>query len=132
MRVGCFGKVVFNVSGDQVKTIRDVEMSHSASLSIHKIHLGIDRVEFTGSEPMQLSFKILLSAYLGVNVESELEMLRTYLENGEAHPFVLGNRLLGRDRFIIESMKVSGKMFNKNGDITQCDVALSMREYYAR
>lgn len=132
MRIGGFGRVVFGVSNSQVKTIRDVEMTYTASLSIHKVHLGIARVEYTGSDPMQLNFKILLSEYLGVNVESELETLRSYVESGKAHPFVLGNRLVGRDRFIIETMKVSGKMFNKNGDITQCDVSVSMREYYAR
>jgi len=129
MKVGALGDVAFNVSDKQIKTLRNFEVSHSASISVHKIHLGGGIAEFTGNDPQTITFKLRLSAYLGAPPEGDLRQLENYLQNGIPVAFALGRKTYGRYKWLVESMKVSGEYYDKYGNITQCDVAVTLKEY---
>lgn len=129
MKVGAFGGVAFVVSDTQIKTLRDMTISYKASISTHAVHLGGGLAEFTGSEPQSISFKLRLSAYLGASPDAELKKLEQYLLNGTPQTFALGNKVFGRYKWLLESMKVTAEYYDKYGNITQCDIAVSLTEY---
>ena len=129
MRVGALGDVAFNVSDKQIKTLRSLEVSHSASISVHKIHLGGGIAEFTGDEPQTITFKLRLSAYLGAPPESDLRKLDRYLTKGTPVALALGRKTYGRYKWLIENVKTSGEFYDKYGNVTQCDVAVTLKEY---
>jgi hypothetical protein len=110
-------------------TLRNLEIKSSASISIHKVHLGGGLAEFTGSEPQQISFKLRVSAFFGVNPETQIKLLEGYLRNGTQLTFVLGNKTYGRYRWLLESLSQDVEYYDKRGNVTQCDLSISLREY---
>ena len=129
MTIGSLGKVVFQVSNRTVMTLRDISIKNTASIAVHNIHLGTGLSEFTGSEPQQISFKILVSAYLGVSPETQIQRLETYLRNGTQLTFVLGDKTYGRYRWLLESFEVSVEQTDRRGNVTQCDISVTLQEY---
>ena len=129
MIVGSLGAVIFQVSDSTVLTLRDLSIKNNATISIHKNHLGGGLAEFTGSEPQRISFKLLLSAYLGVNIEKQIGRLENYLRSGTMLSLVLGHKTYGRYRWLLESFTQESVYTDKEGRITQCDVSVSLCEY---
>ena len=70
--IGCLGDVVFQVSSRTKETVDKLEWSGAARYAVHERHGGNALTEFLGVEPDKLSFEILLSYLLGVNVSKEL------------------------------------------------------------
>lgn len=129
MKIGSLGDVVFSVSDTTVKTLRNMEVKNSASVSIHKVHLGTGLAEFTGSDPQQITFKLRVSSYLGSNPETDIKKLEKYIRSGTLLIFVLGNKTYGRYRWLLESFSEAVEYTDKRGNVTQCDLSVTLREY---
>lgn len=129
MKIGSLGSVVFTVSDSTVMTLRDMEVKNSASISVHKVHMRSGLAEFTGSDPQQITFKLRVSAFLGANPEAQIKRLEGYLRNGTQLTFVLGNKTYGRYRWLLESLSQDVEYFDRRGNVTQCDLSISLREY---
>lgn len=129
MKIGSLGNVIFTVSDSTVMTLRDLSVKSSASISIHKIHMGGGLAEFTGSDPQQITFKLRVSAFFGVNPETQIRRLESYLRNGTQLYFVLGNKVYGRYRWLLESLSQDVEYTDRRGNVTQCDLTISLREY---
>lgn len=129
MRVGCLGDIAFEVSADTVRTVSNVVWSGSANYSIHARHLSDGLVEFTGTAPAEISFDIVLSAYLGVNPMEDIHKIRDYTAKGLAMPLVIGSTAYGNYRWVIKSYKVKMQAFTSSGDLASATVSLSLIEY---
>ncbi len=129
MQVGCLGDIVFSTSINKVETLNNLKINHSASYSSHKRHCGNEIIEFTGNDASTISFNILLSEFLGVDVEEELEKLKEYERTGKTLKFVLGKKTLGNYRWVITKHTITPKTYDKRGNITSADVSISLKEY---
>jgi len=61
--------------------------------------------------------------------QKEIKKLDKYLQSGKQLVFVLGNKTYGRYRWLLESLGESVKYTDKRGNVTQCDLSVSLREY---
>lgn len=129
MITGALGSVVFEVSDRAWRVLRDMEMDDSASVSVHKTHLGGGLAEYTGYDPRKIKFKVRLSAHMGADPERELGTLRRYLREGRAVPFTMGYTTYGRYRWLIDSLKAKAEYFDGAGNVTSYDVTVSLVEY---
>jgi hypothetical protein len=129
MNVGALGKIVFTVSHSQIETLRNLEITAAANINVHNVHGGAGLAEFDGADPQKITFKLRLSAYLGVNPETELKKLDSYLTNGTVVAFVLGGKSYGRYRWLVEKYQASAEYFDSKGNVTQFDVSVSLLEY---
>ena len=132
MIVGALGDIVFKVSDSVIETISKFKWSGSAKYATHQRH-GTDALtEFVGNDPDKVSFSIILSAYLGVNPQTELNKLWSAMRSGTALPLVLGEKGYGKYRWTITNLSISGQYFDGEGNLTQADVSVTLQEYLRR
>lgn len=129
MVVGCLGDMVFQVSDKVIETIRNVEWSGSARYAVHERHGGNALTEFTGVDPDKMSFELILSRELGVDVGKEWVKLWTYERSGEALPLVIGEHHYGKYRWNLVSHKITAEAHDRDGTMTTVTVAVELQEY---
>lgn len=101
MQVGYLGEIIFMVSDDTVETINNFMWSGSARYSTHQRHLTNALTEFVGLDPDKITFDILVSAYLGVNPMTEVNMIWKYERAGTAVPLTIGTKAYGKHKWSI-------------------------------
>lgn len=132
MRVGYLGigdtakDVVFQVSDEQIETFNNMKVKKQASYSTHKIHGHKAVPEMTGMDADQITFDMLLSAYLGVNPKTELDKLEAFMQEGTICNLVLGEQLFGT--WVVKSIPYNVEYVYKEGDITQAKVTVTILE----
>lgn len=129
MQIGCLGDIAFKVSADTVRTVSNVTWSGSANYNTHARHLADALTEFTGLAPDEMTFDMVLSAYLGVNPMTDLEKLWVYERKGQALPLVIGSKAYGKYRWVIKSHKISMQIFSGSGELMAATVSVSLLEY---
>ncbi len=132
MQVGCLGDIAFKVSSDTVRTISNVTWSGSANYSTHARHLTDSLTEFTGVAPDEMTFDIVLSAFLGVAPMADINKIWAYERQGQALPLVIGSKAYGKYRWVIKSHKVKMQTFSGRGDVLTATVSLNLLEYIKR
>lgn len=132
MKIGRLGEVNFEVSGDAIKTLCDLSITLSARKQTHERHAMKGVVEFGGADPATVEFKMLLSRYLGADVRTDYETLRTYIESGRTLMLTLGGRTCGDYRWLITKLKASAQHFDRRGEIVTMEVSVSLIEYLKR
>lgn len=132
MQIGCLGDIAFQVSADMVRTISDMTWSGSANYTTHSRHLTDALTEFTGLAPDEMTFDIVLSAYLGTDPMADLVKIWAYERKGQALPLVIGSKAYGKYRWVIKSHKIKMQTFSGSGDVTTATVSLSLLEYTKR
>ena len=127
--IGCLGDVVFQVSSKTKETVDKLEWSGAARYAVHERHGGNALTEFLGVEPDKLSFEILLSYLLGVNVSKEWAKLWTYERSGKALPLVIGEHHYGKYRWNLVSHKITAEAYDVNGTVSMVTVTVELQEY---
>lgn len=126
---GCLGDIVFEVSSNTVLTIDDMTWSGKARYSTHHRHLGNALTEFTGLDPDEITFDLILSAYLGANPMDEMVKLWTYQRKGTPVPLLIGSHAYGKYKWTITDHDIKAKTFTPEGDITTATVSVTLQEY---
>ena len=129
MKVGCVGEIVFSVSDNLVQTLNNAQWSGSARYATHQRHLKDALTEFCGLEPDTFSFDMVLSAFLGVNPQTEINKIWQYERSGEALSLVIGNKAYGKYRWNIVSHKAKMQHYDKEGNLLHATVSINLQEY---
>ncbi len=129
MKVGCLGEIVFSVSDNLVQTLNNAQWSGSARYATHQRHLKDALTEFCGLEPDTFSFDMVLSAFLGVNPQTEINKIWQYERSGEALSLVIGNKAYGKYRWNIVSHKAKMQHCDKEGNLLHATVSINLQEY---
>ena len=133
MIIGHFGGILFTVSSNTIKTIRDLTKSGSAGIQTHKRHLDVDLPEFVGRDLETMSFNIRLSKYLGVsNPQKELEKIISFMQNGTPNQLILGTDRIGKYKWLVSKYKVTYEHYDGSGNAVTLDVAITLTEYPKR
>lgn len=130
MEIGSLGDVIFAVSDEEIKTIRDAQWSGKGGWQQHKRHMKMPLPEFVGPELDSFKFNIRISAYLGTKeVMDEIATLLTYEREGKILPLILGEKIYGRYRWTLTSHTVKMNYFDKEGNLTDADLSITLTEY---
>ena len=132
MQIGCLGDIAFQVSADMVRTVSNMTWSGSSNYNAHSRHLTDALTEFTGLAPDEMTFDIVLSAYLGVNPMTDINKIWEYERKGQALPLVIGSKAYGKYRWVIKSHKIKMETFSGSGDLMSATVSISLLEYIKR
>jgi hypothetical protein len=128
-QVGCLGDIVFESSSNKTKTPSNIQWSGSARYAEHQRHLFHALTEFTGLDPDKMSFDIMLTADMGVDVMAELVKIWTYERQATALPLVIGEKPYGKYRWTIKSHKIAMRYFDAAGNLSAASVSLNLLEY---
>lgn len=128
--IGSLGGVVFSVSTNRVKTFDDLKRSSSAKYASHNRHLKDTLLEFTGNDPDKITFTMALSAFLGVNPQSEISTLRAAARAGRIMHLVIGRKSYGN--WVISSLSIDYDRVDNKGNVLTANVSVSLTAYAGR
>lgn len=129
MQVGCLGSIAFQVSDKVIKTLRAVSWSGSASIATHSVHLDNSLQEFVGVEPDSIDFKMQVSKFLGADPMTDIETLFSYERSGTPVSLTIGTKSYGKYKWLIKKHKVAMEYHDKQGNLIQADITVSLTEY---
>ena len=127
--VGYLGKVVFFATEGAIKTIENFQWTAKAKYATHDRHTKSQLIEFTGLEAQDITFEILLSAFLGADPMTEYAALRKYMDTGWAIPFKMGSHAYGHYRWVITAIQMKGNVTDKKGNWIEATVSVTLKEY---
>lgn len=130
--VGSLGGVVFSVSRRTFKTFDGMKRETGARYSTHNRHLKRPLLEYLGPDLESVNFSLILSAFLGVDPESALARLRRMTQDGQAERLILGNRVYGSYKWVIEKLSQDLQRFDNRGRLLAAKCTVSLKEYAKR
>lgn len=128
-KIGSFGDVIFEVSPKRILTFNELEMQSSPKWEEHSIHRNKAKLEFDGPGIIDLTYRILLRAEQGINPMKEIAKLERMKSKGEAHHFILGQKPIAPNKFVITHSSAALKNIDQNGNILSAEVTISLKEY---
>lgn len=127
--VGYLGKVQFIVRDDQIMTISNFVMNRSVSYAEHARHGRGTLVEFTGIEPEEITFDIVISRYLGFGPLTQTAKLKNYMYAGTVLPLKIGEYQFGRYRWVITNLSFKGDNSTKKHNWGTAVVSVTLKGY---
>ena len=131
-KIGSFGELAFSVSDQSVRTFDGMSCDISGKYSTHDRHLKSDLQEFLGPEPEDISFSMVFSVFLGVNPLTEIERLRSYVKTGRTERLIIGGRVYGDYKWVIQKISAELQRFDGKGNLWAAQVKVTMKEYPKR
>lgn len=133
MVVGSLGDdIVFEVSEKTVKTLYDVQWKSSANYKTIDRHLKDDLIEFCGNKPEIITFKVQLSASLGINPLDEFVKFLDEKRKGSAMRFVIGWKAYGKYKWCITDLTGTLRYYDNRGNLLYCEADVTLQEYSER
>lgn len=127
MKVGSIGDVVFSVEAKSASILSEFQRSISANYEEHKLIGQTATLEYTGTNPTEISFTIKLSAFYGINPKTQLEKIEEMARTGKQVTLSLGSSVIG-EKWAIQSISSKAEFFDRDGDILSYDVSISLKE----
>ena len=131
-KIGSFGDLVFKVSDKTVKTFDEMNWEFSSKYETHDRHIKADLLEFLGPEIETISFSITFSVLLGVNPYKELKKLRKMVRKGNAERLVLGGKVYGEYKWVMQAGSTELSRFDGKGNLWAAKVKVTLKEYPKR
>lgn len=127
--IGSLGEVAFKVSSDKVFTFNDFSRKGSARITAHELIGRKPLVEFVGPGLESISFKMMLSTFLGIVPLDEVNTLREMRDKGTASSLSLDGTPVGDGLWLLESINEDWKHIDNNGSPRVIDCDLQLKEY---
>jgi len=121
--------IVFTVSDQVVRTLRNFKWSGSARYAVHNRHNYHALTEYTVMDPDKITFDLQLLVEHGVDPMEEIKKLWKYEREGTAVALTIGTHGYGKYRWNIVDFDVSVKYTDRRGDIAGADVSVTLQEY---
>lgn len=131
-QVGSFGNLVFSVSDRTVRTFDGMSWDFSANYATHDRHIKADILEYMGPEIEEVSFSMYFSVFLGVNPANEIEKLRKMVRNGNTDRLVIGGKVYGSYKWVMQKGSVTMKRFDQKGNLWVAEAKVTLKEYPKR
>lgn len=129
MIVGFLGGTPFITSHPYVYTFDDYTRSSTGRWAKHDIIGEKPVIEYLGPDVEEIGFKMKLRSDQGISPRVELEKLRKYRDEGRVMSLVLGGRVVGKTKWVIESISEAVNIWSKTGQIYSVDVDIKLKEY---
>lgn len=132
--IGYLGKspddgIPFIVSREVFRTPNNMRWSGSARYATHERHATHALTEFTGLDPDNFSFDMLLTSELGVDPMKELVKIWGYERNAEAVGLVIGGHGYGKCRWTVKKHETKVEYTDTEGDLYAVEVSVELLEY---
>ncbi|MCI8535477.1 MAG: phage tail protein [Hungatella sp.] len=131
-RIGSFGDLVFSVSDKTVRTFDSMSWDFSADYATHDRHIKADLLEYIGPSIETISFSMVFSVFLGVNPLKEIRRLRNMVQSGYAQRLVIGGKVYGSYKWVMQKGTVDLKRFDRQGELWAASAKVTLKEYPKR
>lgn len=130
MAIGHWGTAVFfTVSDEKVLTFKNMNRTVGSSWAAHSRTGQKDQSEYLRPNLQKLTFDIELDFNYGVDPRAIIERMEEAAELGEIHPFVVGNKPVGRLNWRLTSVSEAWETIYNNRALTNAKLTITMEEY---
>jgi len=127
--IGTLGDVAFETSREKIRTFHDMRFQGGANYAVHARHGSAGLAEWTGRDPEKMTMEITLSTALGVDPEKEIEEIVKAMREKKTMTLVLGGKVRGEYKWVIESYSVEANHFDRDGNMIEAVISLELLEY---
>ena len=131
-QIGSFGDLTFKVSDKIVRTFDGMSWDFSAKYATHDRHIKADIIEYMGPEIETISFSMVLSVFLGVTPLKQIKKMRKMIRKGYARRLVIGGKVYGNYKWVMEKGSVELQRFDKKGNLWAAKIKVTLKEYPKR
>ena len=128
-KLGSLGRIIFQVSDQRILTLSDYSREMKARYTTHEVIGSKPILEYLSPDLQSIKFKMQFSASLGVNPLSEIEKICEMCENGEISYLIIGNTVIGNNKWVIESVSESEDIWTPEGNLLYSEIEVNLREY---
>jgi hypothetical protein len=127
--IAVFGSKVFDVTQNKIHTFEDFQYGSS---------FETEKQEAIGKKPSTydkgpglntIGFKIKLNVEHGINPRREIDEWENMKDSKIAHPFILGGRPLGGNKWRILNIQASEEIIDNKGNMLYAEITVSLEEY---
>lgn len=129
MIVGYLGDTPFITSKNYLYTFRNFQREASGRYAKHDIINRKPVLEYLGPEAQTISLEIKLKSDFGLSPRVELDKLRKCCETGRVLSLILGGIVIGKTKWVIESVQEKANYWSSTGQILSADASLTLKEY---
>ena len=131
MAIGSLGDITFEVTDTRVFTFNDLKRSVKNRIAKHEVINAKPLTELVGPDLDELKFTMLLSASLGINPLTTMKQIYDANSNGTAMNFVLGQNVIGANKWIISEFNEDYGAIDNQGNVWQMKIDVTLQEYAA-
>lgn len=128
MKVGSFGKIIFEVSDRKILTPQTLTRSGGAVWADHPMLYKKQRREFMHSEPRSVEVELKLRSSLGVSPADTIKLMYKYMENGKRYHLIIGDTKMSNYRMAIMTISDTWDTVIKNGKLVAATVTVTFEE----
>lgn len=128
--IGYFGPdIIFETSDSRILTFADFKRDIASRWGSHEL-IGVKpKIEFIGPGLDSITFTVNLNGNNGVRPRTEMDLWLAKARDGVAETFVVGDKPLGVDKWVVKSVsQVWGAIFNR-GEVFSGKVDVTLEEY---
>jgi hypothetical protein len=128
--IGYFGKdIIFETSDQRILTFSDLTRETASRWGPHEL-IGIKpKTEYIGPGLDTISFTVDLNGNNGVKPRTEMDLWLAKARDGVAETFVIGDKPLGEDKWIVKSVSQAWNTVFNRGELFSGKLDVTLEEY---
>lgn len=127
--IGLFGDIIFESSDNRILTFQGFKRDSGGRWNTHDVIGKKPTSEFIGPGLDKISFTINLNGNNGVKPRYEMERWLRKERSGVAEQLVIGNKVLGVDKWVIKSVSQMWNVILNKGEVFSGNVDIELEEY---
>ncbi len=129
MAIASFRNKIFTVNSNKIYTFSDLEYSSNYETETQDVEGKKPSTYKKGSGLNTMSFSIKLDASFKVNPRKEITDWENIKGTGTPYPFILGNKALGSNKWLLTEVSASDMIIDNTGKILSANLSLKFDEY---
>ncbi|MHC1683679.1 MAG: phage tail protein [Clostridiaceae bacterium] len=129
MAIASFASKTFNASLKKVYTFNSFTRSGSLNIEEQEVEGQKPSSYIKGSSLEDLSLAIPLIAQNTINISTEIDSWMSIKDSKTPYPFILGNKMVGKNKFLLTNVSVSEATLNSKGEYLKATIQLQFKEF---
>lgn len=127
--IGLFGPIIFETSDKRIMNFSGFTRDVASRYAAHELVLRKPRTEFLGPGLDTINFTVNINGSFGVKPREEMNRWVYLARDGEAHRLILGEKALGTDLWVVQSISEAWDTIFNNGELYAGKVDVTLEEY---
>ncbi len=127
--IATFQNKVFQVSSNSIYTFEGLSWSGSLNTETQDKIGSKPSTYIKGENLMPLEFEIKLRADKNLDVRTEIEDWESIKSKANPSNFILGNKTIGKNKWLLKTVETSDMNIDNNGKILKATIKLSFEEF---
>lgn len=129
MAIASFASKTFSVSSNRIYTFNSFTRSGSLNVEEQEVEGQKPSTYIKGSSLEEMSFTISLIGQECINIGDELNSWMAIKDAKTPYVFILGNKLVGKNKFLLTNVSLSEAEINGEGEYIKANIQLQFKEF---